>query len=147
MSSSSATCFLVANASRARYFRRSEPMAHLSLVRSFEHPASRLKSADLVTGSHGHGLGASTYVPRQDAHDQEPPRFAHELARYIDSEVAAGRCDALVIAASPRFLGDLRGELGDQARLRVTSTLATDMTMLDGDALAQRIDAALACPA
>ncbi len=53
------------------------------------------------------GHGRSSYE-QTDWHNQAEQAFLNELARHLDSAVAAGKTKAMIIVAPPRALGMLR---------------------------------------
>ena len=58
-----------------------------------------------------------------DSHRHEAEGFARELARHLEAARAAGRLEALVIVAAPRFLGLLRDELDEPTRRCIRRTI------------------------
>jgi protein required for attachment to host cells len=137
----------VCEGARACVFRlETRPRAWL-LVKAFEHPASRTHVRELVTdkpgrsqtprrGAYGSGL------ERTFPHRTELRRFAHELAAYLNDRAHARDFDRLVLVASPKLLGMLRGELSSTTRACVTLELAHDYTKLDARELDEHLRAA-----
>lgn len=141
------TWFVVANAARARICAQDEPGGRLREVGDYVHPASRQSGAELGTerpgqGHRGQGAtapGGTAFEPRADVHRKEHERFARELAQAVSAGLAAGKVQALVVAASSPFLGELKAQLGPAASQALVSTLAHDLTALDLRELGQRL--------
>lgn len=109
---------LVADASRARLFKRDEERPDkLVLAWDMEHPPSRAKNRDLMADKPGRahsssiGDGASGMAYRTEPKQVEAEKFARELGNRLAHEHDAHTYDELVIAAPPKFLGLLRQTL------------------------------------
>lgn len=138
------TWVLVANSARARCFEAGTDRASLELLNSFECPGSRAKGSDLVTDRNGyeemgHGHGSASMGQHTSPRDLVRDGFARDLARFLNSGVAAQRCHALVILASLPFLGRIKAHLSATAEKALSSAIARDMTGLEPGVVAQRI--------
>ena len=138
------TWILVANSARARCFEVGADRAGLELLNSFACPGARAKGGDLVTDRSGyeemgHGHGSASMGQHSSPRELVRDEFARDLARFLNSGVAAQRCSALVILASLPFLGRIKSHLSSGAEKALSSAIARDMTALDPDAVAQRI--------
>ena len=128
--------YVVANAARARVLERTDAKDDWADVADLVHPASRLPTAALAAGRSGHvegaghGTGGAAYRPRTEPRQHEHDAFAREIAALVDTAIAAGRCDGLVVVASDPFLGVLRHQLSERASRRVHATVAHDWTLL-----------------
>lgn len=136
---------VIASASEARVFKRlcrQEPLVPCSHL---EHPQSRRKSSELDTHAAGHGSsdrhsGGVSFEPRHSPHEKEAHRFAREVARHIDQELAAsGRCSLMLFCAAP-FLGDLRAALSPSAQDQLEKACDVDLTSFGLSELEQRIE-------
>jgi protein required for attachment to host cells len=144
-----ATWILIANASTARCFEKQTDGA-LRLLDEFAHPDSRKPGATLGSDrpghieGEGHGLGSASYQPRVDPKSWEHEKFAKELAAYLNSGVAAHRCERVFVIASNPFLGQVKAHLDAQSGKRLAGGVAADLTAYDGRELKARVDEALA---
>jgi protein required for attachment to host cells len=137
---------LVANAARARTFRRDPENGAMRHAADYVHPASRLKGSALDTDRPGQARksGASTaFAPHTDAHEREHERFARELAAVLESAAQAHEAPVLVVIASNPFLGELKSHLGEATRRLLKTTIALDLTAYHGADLERRVTAAL----
>jgi protein required for attachment to host cells len=131
---------VVADASRARFYASDAQFGRLDLIDAFDHPASRLRSSELVTdaGGRGHastGKGSVALLGRHDPAQEEHAAFA----RVVAERIRGADRGKLVIVAPPRFLGLLRRALDPADRERVARELGHDYTRLDAAAVALRL--------
>jgi len=142
------TFVLVADASRARLFRREESGA-LALLEEHEHPGSRAHNRDLTTDKPGTTFsgggvskGRSSMEPRTEPQEVEAEKFARELGDLLARSFDAHAFDELIIAAPPKFLGLLRETLAthkDHVERRVKMWVEKDYTELEPRDLAERL--------
>ncbi|HCA26563.1 MAG TPA: host attachment protein [Betaproteobacteria bacterium] len=101
----STTWILIANASGARLFTNRGPQKGLELLKTFDHPESREKAAELVTDRPGHnksaGNGHGAYVPATDPKYHAAEGFAQQLAKELEQGRIANGYDQLIVAAAP----------------------------------------------
>lgn len=146
------TFVLIADASRARLFRRgSEETAALELVEAFEHPESRAMARDLMADKPGRAFtgggqvgGRSAKEYATDPKEVEAQKFARSLADRLASLYDAHAFHELVLAAPPKFLGLLRATLAAHTNHVADTVVAShekDYTQLDVRTLAERIAA------
>ena len=139
------TWIVVCDASRARFFMTRADREEWVKFEEFDHPASRMKSIDLVSDRPGRQLQSQGHVkkagmaPRTDPHDVEEMRFAHYIAETLDSAHAQNAFERLVIVAPPAFLGQLRRAMSPKLQKSIYATLDKDYTHLDTDELHERI--------
>jgi protein required for attachment to host cells len=139
---------VIADASRAVIVERTGARGRPEVVAELDHPESRAKTRDLVTGDRGRTSPRGKDIVRRAA--MEPGTTAHEHAadvfsRKLAERLSSGRTqhdfDGLVLVAPPAFLGKLREAL-DQATVRcVRASLAKDYTLakpLDAFAMVER---------
>ena len=147
---------LVADASRARFFREDPKERTFEQIGAFDHEASRAKVRDLMADANGRkpvgpsmsaghlAHGRPGAEPDTDAKSVEAEKFARELADYIESGVLAHAFESLVLVAPPHFLGLLRAQLGKEAPRHVETTIDKDLTMFDLRDIEQRMQTFLA---
>jgi len=143
------TFVLVADASRARLFRREEETAKLVLVEEWEHPSSRARNRDLMADRPGRtssggpvSKGRAAFAYGTDPQEVEAEKFARELGDKLAQAFDTHSFDALVITAPPKFLGLLRQTLDthtDHVARRVIGFFDKDYTELDPKQLAERL--------
>ena len=130
------TWILICDASRARLYERGQTDRPWTLVRSLEHPESRLQDTKLVDGergrqqqSFGHGSRSAmepTTMPKEVEHEA----FATELARLLEHDYDVNSYAELVLVAPPHFLGLLRKAIGAKLSKRVLASFDKDYSLL-----------------
>ena len=139
------TWILVADSSRARIFAASQRGKPWTLVANFEHPETRERTAEYSPTERGSqkqafGYGRPAMEPKTEPRRVEKGHFAEELASRLDKGLKQGEYGALVLVASPQFLGDLKGKLDKQVAKCVTGTIDKDYTQLNERELAERLE-------
>jgi protein required for attachment to host cells len=139
---------VVADAARARIFRREKKFSPIEELDTLLHPESRLRRDELVTDRPGqvqesHGHGESANEPTSDPKEVEAETFARELAAKLSHARAEGRFDHLVLVAGPRFLGRLRQRLDGDTRERVVAEIDKELTRADSERIGKEVDSAL----
>ena len=93
----------------------------------------------------------SATTARHAIADAEPPvrrekrGFAHVVADYLNEGARRDAYQRLVVAAPPKFLGDIRAALNAKARERLVGEIAKDLTKeADADLLVRLDEAAAA---
>ncbi len=145
------TFVLVADASRARLYRKEGEDAALALIEELEHPESRAMNRDLMADKPGRSISSghrstarSGMEYRTDPKEVEAEKFARTLVDKLAHGKDEHTFDDLVIAAPPKFLGLLRGALGTHTNHvleAVTAWIEKDYTQLDVRTIAERIAA------
>jgi len=135
---------LIANAARARLLQQARPGDPPTLLRSFEHPDSRLHTGALGDDEAGRersdrGPRATVLQPRMDAHHKEHLQFARELAAALEDGAARGKCASIAVFAASPFLGALKQELGAGTRRLLAATHDLDLTHVGQAELDHRI--------
>lgn len=133
------TWTIVADASRARIFETNGVDNELREMRTLVHPASRLKTSDLVSdrsGRIGKPTGRAAMEARTTAHDVEADEFAAILADEMDKALEHRQCSSLVLVVPPRFLGRLRSVISHRVLNAVTKTIEKELTQCSADELA-----------
>ena len=67
-------------------------------------------------------------VADTDWHELAKERFAHDLADTLYKMAHAGRFDRMVIAASPKILGELRGNFHKEVEDRIVGEIPKTLT-------------------
>jgi protein required for attachment to host cells len=75
---------------------------------------------------------------------REKRGFAETVADYLNEGAKRGAYERLVVAAPPKFLGDLRAALDAKARERIVGEIAKDLTKEADAELLERLDEAAA---
>ena len=132
--------FCVADAGTARIKQAATPRGPLASVATLNHAPhdhgryeEAGKSQESVGGAR-HGF--------QDADGpirREKREFAETVADYLDDAAQRGIYHRLVLAAPPKFLGDLRAALGTKAKALVAGEIDKDLTKESDAELAARI--------
>lgn len=135
---------LVADAQHARFLQRQVPFGAWSEREAeaiaIHNPRSREQGTDRPGRVHESATTARHAVePRTDPHREAKRAFARRLAERLEAE-AAGYA-RLMLVAPPAFLGDLRAELGDATRRKVTASLDRDLVHAPLAEIAAHLDA------
>jgi len=144
------TWILVGDASRARLFSSNGAKGPWTLVRSLDHPQSRLQDSDLAGRQRGRmqqsaGAGnRSAMEPATMPKEVEREAFSTELAHLLDHQYDVNSYGDLVLIAPPHFLGLLRKTLSGKLRKRVTAELDKDYSLLPPHELQPRVEQWLA---
>lgn len=133
---------VVADAATVRIFEADEMIAKLTLVEEFDHPETKLKAGDLVSGDRGRSRtfqGEHTAFERHtDPHRNEVHAFAKEVGAKLVAAHNAHKFERLVLVAPPVFLGELRPEIGSLGASLV-ATITKDWTKVAAHDLPGRI--------
>jgi protein required for attachment to host cells len=146
---------LVCDASRARLFRDAPRGKKLVQIQELEHPESRERVRDLMADANGRkpvgpvparsvqgqggAYGRPGAEPDSDPKDVEAQKFARELAHVLEKGLQQHEYERLIIVAPPRFLGTLRDVVSSQVEKHIESTIGKDLTNLDFQELANRL--------
>jgi protein required for attachment to host cells len=77
--------------------------------------------------SAGHGSSA---VTQTDWHDQAEQAFLNHLAQRLDAEISAGKTKSIIVVASPRALGMLRGAYSHALKGAVRAEIHKDLVKM-----------------
>lgn len=137
------TWIMVANSSLARIFKL-EKRDHLTELKVFEHPESRLHNLDLVSDKPGRdfesgGTRRHALEQKTSPKKQEFSVFAKLLADYLEDARNQGTFDTLYIAASPSLLGLLREALHPNTVKIIKGEVDKDMTLFKPHELPQHL--------
>ncbi len=138
-----AICILIADGEHARLIR---PDANGVLVstRHFDSAAMHLDTHDLVSDRQGRSYesGASAHhaiEPRHDPHALAKARFARSLGKALNTEVAQGGVDRLILVAPSHSLAEIEATLDTAATALVVGRLAKDLVKTPDDALWEHV--------
>jgi len=123
---------LVADAGRARILERAAPGSAWQESAAEERRNALPPSRDMGSDRPGRvyeSMGGARHAvePRHDPHDAAEAEFARQLAEKLEADAAQGRYARLMLIAPPRFLGELKQQLGDAARHCLRGTLDKDL--------------------
>lgn len=134
------TWFCVADAGTARIKQSMSPRLPLSSVVTLNHapyehgryePPPRTQES-ATTARH-------SFTDAESPVRREKREFAAAVADFLDVAAERGEYQRLVLAAPPKFLGDLRAALGAKARAMVAGEIDKDLTKESDADLAERI--------
>jgi protein required for attachment to host cells len=132
---------VVADGSAAAIYAADSRLEDLEPVAQLSHRESRLHARDLVSDDRGRtqsGVGPrSAMEPQVSIKDNELITFAREIAARLRRGFDEHAYESLVIAASPAFLGHLRGVLDSRVANAVVGSVAHDYTQIALQDLAQ----------
>ena len=127
------TWILVADAGRARLFESQARDGMLAEIGSYANPDVHARGADLAgdrpprtqesANSTRHAI-----EPHTDPHDKAAIGFAKGLAEVLEQARVEHAYTRLLLVAPPRFLGQLRAELGAQVGKLVAGSVGKDLT-------------------
>jgi protein required for attachment to host cells len=128
------TWIVAADASRARILQVMDREQRLSEIEDLLNPEGRLHERDLVRDAHPRlhgtsGRGSDREEPATVDHEVE--LFAKRVSEYLDKARTSHRYDRLHLVAPPKFLGQLRKELGKEVQKLVTEELPKDLSWLN----------------
>jgi hypothetical protein len=147
------TWIVAADASRARILQVMDRDERLAEVEDFVNPSARLHERDMTTDAeprfNGHGgVGKAgsgrTGGPGNDREakrkgEYETEVFVRQLGEYLDKARNDHRYDRLHVVAPPKFLGQLRKELGKEVQKLVEEELPKDLSWLSTREIEQRL--------
>ena len=139
------TWILISDASRARLFATNGKLKVWTLVQELDHPASRAKGVDIMSGAPGRtqqssGLGSRPAMePPTPPKEVEAEHFAQQLAAVLEHGHGRNAFSRLILVAPPQFLGLLRKTLSAQVSKRVIASVDKDYTQLQERELPERL--------
>ena len=131
---------LVADNRRARLFRmtgaRTGLPTDLEEIEDVAHPEARLKEKDLVTDAPGRTgetgrTQRHTFATENSEKDHERHLFGVRLCEHLDKLRANSKLAKLDIVAEPKFLGELRKDMGDKLAACVERSIAQRAAGMD----------------
>ena len=121
----SKTWVVVAESSRAKIFEveSNESDKTLKEIKGFTHSTSRSHKSQL-TGSQQKEGRQSKLTSTDDTHgDNDRTVFARSLGQHLNSARNKGEFKKLILMSPPKFLGDLRKNLGHETNKFVVSSI------------------------
>ena len=137
---------VVADEASAILYKRMSRLGPLTEWRRLSNDAARMKTADLISDrggrsfdSHGHGrhtMASEKAGPRQHV----ATVFAKSVADIVAKEVKSGRCRGFALISAPRFLGELRREIGSLVKESPYATVDKDVVASGVEAIGKLLD-------
>lgn len=132
------TWVVVADASRARFLDFKGHVSGLEEIHDMANPEGRLKNQDLVTDKHGttkdrKGVGTPQMGDNSEAAHQVEKAFAADVIRTLEKMIREAGVQSLILAAPPRFLGELRRQLDKATAAMVKQEINKDISTLRPD--------------
>jgi protein required for attachment to host cells len=128
------TWILAADASRARILQVMDREHRLAEIDGLYNPTARLNERELTSdaeprfrGSDGPGSDREA----KGAVEHEVETFAKAIGEYLDKARNSHRYDRLHLIAPPKFLGQLRKELGKEVGKLVADEMPKDLSWLN----------------
>mgnify|MGYP000167721293 CR=1 FL=1 len=126
------TWVLVADGQKALFLRNEmdaqDPHLVVTRIEEQDNPADRDQGTDRPGRKSDVGPGQRSALAETDFHQLAKERFADELAEILYKQAHKGRFDALVIAAPPQVLGELRAKMHKEVSSRVVAELDKTLT-------------------
>jgi protein required for attachment to host cells len=135
------TWIVAADASRARILQVMDREERLSEIDDLLNPEGRAHDRDLLADSHPRFRGTSgPGSDRQElsATEHETELFAKRVGQYLDKARNEHRYERLHLVAPPKFLGQLRKELGKEVQKLVAEELPKDLSWLSARDIEQQ---------
>lgn len=141
------TWVVVADASRADFYKRQARRGQLEVVQRLAEPRARDREQDLVADAPGRafdsgGQGRHAMEPDHTTKQHLREAFAQRIAAALEEGRVAGQYKQLVIVAAPAMLGDLRRRLSDTTSKLVAAEFDKDLAGHDPAEIAALIDVA-----
>ncbi len=135
---------VVANGSRARFFRAEKSNGELVELAGMEAPEVRAHETKLTTDLPGetfdsHGQGRHAYSTGEELKKEAMRRFAKDVAARINRAAQEDRFERLYLASSPTMLGMLREYLEPAAEEKLRELYHKDWTLLKPHELRARL--------
>ena len=121
----SKTWVVVAESSRAKIYEidKIKSKKHLKEISGFTHSISRSHKQNL-SGSQQKESRHSQLTSSLDSHKgHERIEFARSISEHLNSARNKGQFSKLILMSPPKFLGDLRKNLGHETNKRVVSEI------------------------
>jgi len=125
---------LIADGGRALVLRNEGDAAYpnLKVVKAYEieNPPTREQGADRPGRGHDAFGGNRTTVEQADYHRLAEDKFMHQLAEELEKQHQAGAFKALIVAAPPIALGELRKAEAPNLKKAIVADIHKDWTHL-----------------
>lgn len=134
------TWFCVADAGTARIKQQSVLRGPLESIATLNHaPYEHGRYEEAGKGQESMGSARHGFQDAEGPIRKEKREFAAVVAEYLDGAAQRGAFHRLVLAAPPKFLGDLRAALGAKAKGLITGEIPKDLTKESDAQLAERV--------
>jgi protein required for attachment to host cells len=137
------TWIVAADASRARILQVMDREQRLAEIEDLTNPGGRLNERDMTSDAEPRFRGTdgpgSDREAKGGAVDHEVEVFAKKLGDYLDKARTSQRYDRLHLIAPPKFLGQLRKELGKEVGKLVAEELPKDLSWLNARELEHKL--------
>jgi protein required for attachment to host cells len=134
------TWFCVADAGTARIKKSALPRGPLGSVSTLNHATyEHGRYEEAGKGQESMGSARHGFQDAEGPIRREKREFAEIVAEYLDAAAERGEYHRLVLAAPPKFLGDLRAALGAKARALIAGEIRKDLTKESDAKLAGRV--------
>lgn len=134
------TWFCVADAGTARIKQQTAMRGPLVSVATLNHaPYEHGRYEEAGKGQESMGTARHGFQDAEGPIRKEKREFAAVVAEYLDAAAQRGAYHRLVLAAPPKFLGDLRAALSAKAKALVAGEIAKDLTKESDADLAERV--------
>jgi protein required for attachment to host cells len=148
------TWILIANGERARCFERQPSDHSLTELTDFVFPRASLSGeaggGDLTgAASKGHGRtghAGTQFESKTQADEKVRSSFSRQLSDYLNEAFTAQGCNALVLIANSKLLGEIKPLLNLAASNALEHSIGSDQTHFTGLELKKSVDRALELP-
>lgn len=135
---------VVADASKARFFRVDSPTGELIELSEDTNPEARMQQRELTSDKPGeqtsHAKDSRSVVDEAtEPKDAEIQRFARSITDKLDKERTEGKLEKLYVVAPPRFLGELRQQMKPALRSLVVEEINKDLARMDARELRKQL--------
>lgn len=135
---------LVADASKARFFKVDSPMSDLIELETEVNPKGRLHNGDMATDRPGRqadsmDVGRSAMEETTEPKDAEIQKFTRELGQKLEKMRSSGEMEKLYLVAPPKFLGELRKHLKPEVREIIAKEIRKDVSRLGAKELRKHL--------
>ena len=141
-----ATWVLLADSSHGRLYSVAEKGMPWSLIKEYEHPASRVSTGGLASDKRGRAHASINRGARSAMESKTSPKevefkhFAHELAEVLHDGHGQQAYDRIVLVAPPQFLGLLRKEISGPVNNLIAASINKDYLHLSKRDLQDQLD-------
>jgi protein required for attachment to host cells len=134
------TWFCVADAGTARIKQSTSPVAPLTSITTLNRaPYEHGRYEEPGRSQESVGSARHAFQDADGPIRREKREFAEIVADFLDEAAARGAYQRLILAAPPKFLGDLRASLGPKAHGMVAGEVDKDLTKESDAELAERL--------
>ena len=136
------TWIIAADSSRARILQVTDREKSLDEIDDLLNPEGRVHNRELIADAQPrfHGTsGPGSDREEMSATEHATELFAKRVGDYLDKARTAHKYDRLHLVAPPKFLGQLRKELGKEVQKLVTEELPKDLSWLKTHDLQERL--------